>query len=442
MALSRSPLQAAAIAHPTHPPNLLPPVSSDSTPTPVGRRLLRLLQPLIGLALLAFVAWLVPWTDELVVRTEGAPNIEVPGEIQGDWKGDAVGFAPKTNESSAELPAGLPVASDTVDLVRLEDGTWSTAGWEHPEGTSWELTPGMPRLLSTVDPMGMVWALLAFMLALMCGITRWWRLLRLAGCEVRWFDSFRLTFIGLFFNYVLPAGLTGGDLVKAVLAVRENPGKRADALVSVVVDRLLGLFALAVLATVVIFAKGETFAELRLPVAAVSLAMGGGGLLYVNRPLRRLVGFDALVSKLPLGQKFAELDRAVMLYSSKPMEMLLAFALSLGNHFGAISGVMALAVAFGVPLSEVGFWDYVAIVPVATMVSSLPVAPAGMGLGEAAFAWLFRQVLGQSAGLGVATSLGFRVCQLSLGLLGGLFLLKPGARKEIQAVREAESQSS
>ena len=45
---------------------------------------------------------------------------------------------------------------------------------------------------------------------------------------------------------------------------------------------------------------------------------------------------------------------------------------------------MALAVAFGVPLTEVGFWDYVAIVPVATMVSSLPVAPAGMGLGEAA----------------------------------------------------------
>ncbi len=411
-----------------------------SPETSAPKRLLRFAQPLIGVALLAFVAWLVPWRDELIVKVEGQANIEVPGTIDGDWKADAVSFE-VGDTSLSELPAGLSTDGELA-LTRLEDGTWTRSDWQHAEGVQWELTPGMPRLLSTVDPLGMLWALLAFLGALTCGITRWWRLLRLAGCDVRWFDSFRLTFIGLFFNYVLPAGLTGGDLVKAVLAVRENPGKRADALVSVVVDRLLGLFALAVLATVVIFAKGETFAELRLPVLAVSLAMGAGGFLYINRPLRRWMGFDALIAKLPMGQKFAELDRAVMLYSSKPLEMLFAFALSLGNHFGAITGVMALAVAFGFPLTEVGFWDYVAIVPVATMVSSLPVAPAGMGLGEAAFAWLFRNVLGQSAGLGVATSLGFRVCQLALGLLGGLFLLRPGARKELEAVRAAEAQSA
>ena len=414
-------------------------MSSETSATSTPRRLLRFLQPLIGVALLAFVAWLVPWRDELVVKVEGQANVEVPGAIDGDWKGDAVSFEVGENTLS-ELPAGVS-ADGPLSMTRLEDGTWTREGLTLAEGVQWELTPGMPRLLSTVDRMGMLWALLACFTAVLCGITRWWRLLRLAGCNVRWFDCFRLTYIGLFFNYVLPAGLTGGDLVKAVLAVRENPGKRADALVSVVVDRLLGLFALAVLAAVVIFSRGETFAELRLPVLGVALAMGGG-FLYINKPLRRLIGFDALVAKLPLGQKFAELDRAVMLYSSKPLEMVLAFALSLGNHFFAITGVMALAVAFGVPVSEVGFWDYVAIVPVATMVSSLPVAPAGMGLGEAAFAWLFRNVLGQSAGLGVATSLGFRVCQLALGLIGGLFLLRPGARKELEAVREAEAQNA
>ncbi|MHC4379168.1 MAG: lysylphosphatidylglycerol synthase transmembrane domain-containing protein, partial [Planctomycetota bacterium] len=304
-------------------------MSSETSATSSPRRLLRFLQPLIGVALLAFVAWLVPWRDELVVKVEGQANVEVPGAIDGDWKGDAVSF--EVGESTlSELPTGVS-ADGALSLTRLEDGTWTREGLTLDEGVQWELTPGMPRLLSTVDPLGMLWALLACFTAVLCGITRWWRLLRLAGCDVRWFDSFRLTYIGLFFNYVLPAGLTGGDLVKAVLAVRENPGKRADALVSVVVDRLLGLFALAVLATVVIFARGETFAELRLPVLAVALAMGGGGFVYINRPLRRLIGFDALIAKLPLGQKFAELDRAVMLYSSKPLEMVLAFALSLGN---------------------------------------------------------------------------------------------------------------
>ena len=46
-------------------------MKSESPATSSPRRLLRLLQPLIGVALLAFVAWLVPWRDELIVKVEG-----------------------------------------------------------------------------------------------------------------------------------------------------------------------------------------------------------------------------------------------------------------------------------------------------------------------------------------------------------------------------------
>ncbi len=66
-----------------------------------------------------------------------------------------------------------------------------------------------------------------------------------------WANTLRLTFLGLFFNLVLP-GITGGDLPKALMVVREHPERRAHALASVVIDRLLGLWVLLVLGTTII----------------------------------------------------------------------------------------------------------------------------------------------------------------------------------------------
>ena len=94
--------------------------------------------------------------------------------------------------------------------------------------------------------------------------------------------------------------------------------------------------------------------------------------------------------------------------------------------------------AFGVPTSLIGWWDYVAIVPVANMVSSLPLAPGGWGVGELIYAFLY-DLLGASVALGVAVSISFRICQIFLGLVGGLYLLRPGASAELhEAEAEAE----
>ena len=98
-------------------------MSSETSATSTPRRLLRFLQPLIGVALLAFVAWLVPWRDELIVKVDGQANVEVPGAIDGDWKGDAVSF--EVGESTlSELPDGVS-ADGALSLTRLEDGTWT-----------------------------------------------------------------------------------------------------------------------------------------------------------------------------------------------------------------------------------------------------------------------------------------------------------------------------
>jgi len=384
--------------------------------------ILRFLKPLFAIAVLAFVFKMMPWTDHLKWQSVEGEAIELEGEIVGDWKGSTIQFLVAEDEVS-------DFAGDQVTAVRDMDVSMPgvEATIELGSAASWD--PGMGTVFRSVDPTWVAAGMALFFCALLFGVTRWWRLLHLVGCEASWWNVLRLTYLGLFFNLVMP-GLTGGDVAKAVLVVREHPERRARALMSVVVDRIIGLATLALLALVVVLITGETFAEVRLPMLAFFFAGVGGALVYFNRHVRRLLRFDALLAKLPLGDKLATLDEAAQHYFAHPVELFFAMLLSLGNHASAICAVWALGLSFGVTAGEVNLLEYFALVPIANIVSSIPIAPSGWGVGEAVYIYLFTLV-GASASLGVAVSVSFRLCQLLLGLLGGLFLLAPGARAEL-----------
>ena len=68
-------------------------------------------------------------------------------------------------------------------------------------------------------------------------------------------DAFRLGFLGYLFNFV-SLGSVGGDLFKAVFIAREQHGKRAEAVATVVIDRVIGLYVLFFVASVAALATG------------------------------------------------------------------------------------------------------------------------------------------------------------------------------------------
>ena len=384
------------------------------------KRLVALLRLAAGLAILALVARTLPWSDRLEWLAGEAGEEELvghlEGELVGDWKADSVGFRPEPEaDVGEEWPAAVQGAARsgaTLTVTRERD---------HELGGRFDWKPGMPRAFRTV---GASWLLLSFAIfafAACFPITRWWRLLALVGCRTSWWNALRLTLLGLFFNLVVP-GLTGGDLFKAVIVARENPGRRADAVVSVVVDRLIGITVLAGLAASVILIWGDTFHELRAPLVLFLLAGLAAALAYGNRTLRRLVRFDALLAWLPLGDKLKSLDRAALVYGNHPGELAVAVALSLVNHVMVTCGCMALGHAVGVGFDQVSVAEWFVLVPTANIVSALPLAPGGWGLGEAAYKVLF-EMIGANGALGVAVSVLFRLIQLSFGLVGGVFLL-------------------
>jgi hypothetical protein len=185
----------------------------------------------------------------------------------------------------------------------------------------------------------------------------------------------------------------------------------------------------------VILSLWDRFAAIRWPVilcvaGAIALAA-----VYSSGGLRRLVRFEQLVARLPGGGLVRSLDEAVLVYSRRPGDVGLALALSLANHACVLTATLILARGFGE--SALSALEIFAAVAVGNMASALPVAPAGWGVGEAAYGYLFA-MLGSSATVGVATSITFRLVMMAMGLVGGLFLLLPGGKATLHEAVEVD----
>jgi hypothetical protein len=395
---------------------------------PKKSRLLGLLRNVFAVVLLAAVAYFVPWRDRLTLATAQG-SYTLAGDIVGDWRESSIHFRIDREESVApEWPEDVRQAhADQAPLlvVRTESATLPRLDWR----------PGMLRVFNGMKPWGLIQALALLIVAALIAVRRWQGLLEVAGCPTSYGNAFRLSFLGLFFNLVVP-GLTGGDVVKAVLVVREHPERRADALVSVIVDRGLGLLVLIGLAVIVTWWPGSRFSEVRLGVLLTFV-----GILLVLwvflAPLpRRVLKIDRVLARLPQKERVKKMDAAVRWYGAHPGQLALATLLSVLNHCAIALSLFALGRAFGD--QQLDYPEYLGVAAIANTISSIPIAPGGWGVGEAAYASLFH-MLGAPATLGIAVSVTFRLLSMGMGLVGGLFLLLPSGRKMREEIHDAES---
>ena len=391
---------------------------------------------LAGLGVAALLLWVVyqtvPWKDRLLVTTTAdAEAVEWEGQLEGSWKADSVTFLLREAKPGEAVPlANLPWGSQVS--VTSSDLRWGgnvlvvhLAEWR----------PGLPRVLQEVRWGAVLPALALLFASSLAIITRWSLLLAAAGCATRWWQVFRITYVGLFFNLVLP-GMSGGDLARAYWMVKGHPERRAPAVMSVFMDRLLGLFAMALLATLAIYTNDERFQALRLPVLAVTGAMFVGVLVLLHPWLRQRLPIHQLIDRLPASDKFHSLDRALRHYGHRPGVVAIAILLSMVNHLGAAGALYLLGHALGDTHS---FHDYICIATVMNTLSAVPISPGGLGVGEVLAGSLLR-VAGGSYTLGVAASITYRIGLVILGLFGGLILLLPGGAAIRQHWREAEAE--
>jgi uncharacterized protein (TIRG00374 family) len=301
--------------------------------------------------------------------------------------------------------------------------------------------PSLVRRLSTSLPTVALVLAALFGLALLTA-WRWSWLVHALGLALSAADAVRYTLYGIFFNLVVP-GATGGDVVKAYYAARRT-GVATKAVVSVFVDRAVGLFALVLLAGAILFLGPDREGH-ALPRAIVGAVLGAVLVfvaLVLSRRARRALGLSALLNRLPFRHVWLEVDAAFRLYRRHPGSLGLGLLVSLGNHAASAACAWLLARALG--LEEVSLGAALAIVPVVTLLSAVPLLPGGWGVGEVAFAFFFAP-LGVAPSEAVGWSVVYRLAVLATGLPGGVLWLlargHPGRAEMAAAVVEAEREA-
>ena len=89
-------------------------------------------------------------------------------------------------------------------------------------------------------------ALVLYVIAQLIFVLRWWVMLRAQHIRIDYGAAVKLHFLGLFYNNCLP-GSVGGDLLRAWY-VTKHTEKKVEAVLSVFVDRAIGLSCTVVIA--------------------------------------------------------------------------------------------------------------------------------------------------------------------------------------------------
>jgi hypothetical protein len=274
---------------------------------------------------------------------------------------------------------------------------------------------------------------------------RWHLLLRLQGLHLAFRRVFGLTLIGVFFNFFIPGG-TGGDAVKMFFLMKETPGRRALGLLSVVVDRFIGLLGLILLAGVLIACKWHwlTGAPATKHWVLVALAVLGGALAIIvgSFAITGLGLAHRLPARMPGRNKIAELALAYNLYGRAWQPASISLIISVIVHLGYFAvfycALRALAPA-AMALPSMG--EFFAIMPVIGTVAALPISLGGVGWREMLFETFFTRLTSASGGVAVAISASGYLLTLAWGLIGGLVYLayRPTDHASMKTIRAATS---
>ena len=153
--------------------------------------------------------------------------------------------------------------------------------------------------------------------------------MRTQGVHLSFVKAAKLSFIGQFFNNFL-IGLTGGDLMKVYLVTKETHHKAKGAL-SVFVDRVVGMLALAVIAAAFMTVN---LGRKEIRAAAVFVYLFLGVLLVFvmivsSAHFRKLFHIQKLLRFVPLKKLVEEVEEALVQYRNNKGAVVAAVLISL-----------------------------------------------------------------------------------------------------------------
>ena len=278
------------------------------------------------------------------------------------------------------------------ESYRLQKLDWDSLATTEQWRVAWTRGPvELGRVLAHTESWALLTAFVLMGVTVLLGVIRWRMVLRVQGLELPFSRAGEISLVAHFFNSFL-LGSSGGDLMKAYYAARETHHLKTEAVVTVFVDRLLGLFAMLLFGGLMMLPNlSLLFTHRRLAALSwFTLLMLGGctGLVWVafwGGVSRRWPGADAWLKKLPKAEHLRRSLDSCRAFGRHPGFILRALLLSM--LLNAVCVLLVLALAKGLHL-EISALALFAIVPIISCISALPLAPSGLGVRENLFVWM------------------------------------------------------
>lgn len=247
-------------------------------------------------------------------------------------------------------------------------------------------------------------------------------LFRSQNLHLSFYNGYRVVSIGALFSFVIPGG-TGGDVAKLYYLASENRGHTPEIATILLVDRVVALFALLVLIVVLAVSSYPVVWQLQPVQVMVAASVFAGVLILLfmvlafSPALRKWSIYSTIIDRMPGGQFIDRIFLALHAFKDHRKSLLQAAGISMIGHmalmamFAVLSQILmpGIAVSTAILLSLLGM-----------LANALPITPGGIGVGEAAFDWLFA-LLGYKGGAQLI--LAWRISILPICILGAVFYM-------------------
>lgn len=294
-----------------------------------------------------------------------------------------------------------------------------------------------------------IWPLLAaataaYFLGNLITFVRWWYLVRALGMPFPLHEAIRLGLLGFLLN-LAPMGMMGGDFVKAVMLSRQHPGRRAESLVTVFFDRVLGLYVLFLVAAVAVLATGmwrapQTSVQVTCKAVWLLAVLGTVGMVIPLAPDLSRGKSTELAGRLPyIGPALKRVLLAIKLYRAKLPLLFGCCLMTVVVHSLSALTIYWICAALYSPHPTLG--THFVVVPAS---AATAVVPISFGPFEAVLDILYAAIplpdgSHMARGQGLVVALGYRVVTLLIATVG-LFYYLASRRELAEVMHEAEVQ--
>ncbi len=379
-----------------------------------GSVLTVVLRVLVAAVGLGYVAFSLNWHDRVLIAA--GQRLPDGTSLSEELAARVVAGVVYVNRPSRDLEVEVLLASGQTARMSVAEAVLDERG-------DFRAEPGVLAMFRQSRVSYLVLGFLAILPLFPVQVVRWRMLLKARGLPHELGRVFKLCMAGSFFNLCLP-GTTGGDVVKAYYAARGS-GRRTEAVMSVLFDRVTGLVSLIILGGIsglfVLWNPVGRWVTMLIWAGLAALGLATG--LYFSGRIRQRVGATTtrLMDRLPGRSALRKVDAAAVAYRRHPRTLVAAVLVSLPGHVACVSSAALAGYALGM---DAPYGLLLTVIPVLMLGGAMPFTYQGLGVMEAMGGALLVDPPGVFFNQIAGMLLMYRVYLILYGLCGAVWVLR------------------